>query len=139
MTHRGSCLCGLVHFAAKGDPTIVAHCFCVDCQKQSGAGHTTGAMFSKSDIEVSGAIKTYNLKSNNANKVSRVFCPECGSLIYSHNDKLTQYITIPLGIFEDSDSFVPEVSIFARNRKSWDITDEKIHTFEAQPEWKPKG
>lgn len=139
INHHGACLCGSVQFSVRGDPIVVAHCHCTDCQKQSGAGHATGAMYLRNEFAYSGDIKTYNLNSDNDHKVSRVFCPECASLIFSHNDKLAQYVTIPLGIFEDSDAFVPEVSIFARNRKSWDFMDKKIQMFATQPDWEPEN
>jgi len=47
----GKCLCGSVRYEVSGDPQIVAHCFCDDCQRLSGAGHSTGAMFEASAFE----------------------------------------------------------------------------------------
>ena len=138
MSNNGSCLCGSVRYTVKGDPIIVAHCHCADCQKQSGAGHTTGAMFKVDNFKFSGKLSKHKITSNNGNEVSRSFCPSCGSLIYSSNDKMTGFITVPLGTFDDSDKFVPEVTVFARNKKEWDEMDDTSHIFNTQPEWEPK-
>ncbi len=139
MTRSGSCLCDSVQYTVEGDPVIVAHCHCVDCQKQSGAGHATGAMFKVENFKVSGNLSKYKNTSNNSNEVTRAFCPSCGSLIYSCNDKMTDFITVPLGTFEDGNQFVPEVAIFSRNKKKWDDMDEALHIFNTQPDWKPQS
>jgi hypothetical protein len=51
----GRCLCGAVTYEVDGDPVVVAHCHCADCQRVSGAGHTTGAMFPASKLVIRGA------------------------------------------------------------------------------------
>jgi len=44
----GKCLCGACSYKIEGDPIIVAICHCADCQRLSGAGHSTGAMYKES-------------------------------------------------------------------------------------------
>jgi len=31
----------------------------------------------------------------------------------------------------------PRIVVFARNRKPWDVMDESIQTYDAQPAWNP--
>ncbi len=133
----GGCLCGVVRYEVKGQPLIVAHCHCSDCQRVSGAGHTTGAMFSADNFSLTGKVAEYKLMSNNGNEVTRVFCPACGSSLYGRNSGAEEYLTITLGTLDDSSRFEPDVTVFARNRKSWDVMDEAIPTFGTQPAWKP--
>ena len=49
----GRCLCGECSYAIEGQPVVVAHCHCRDCQRLSGAGHTTGAMFPRTAADAS--------------------------------------------------------------------------------------
>ncbi len=135
--HAGRCLCGKVTFTAIGIPIIVAHCHCKDCQRLSGAGHSTGAMFPTERFKLNGECSQYELTSENGNTVTRVFCPGCGSPIHGQNSGMEGHVTISLGLFDDSSEFVPEVTVFNRNRKPWDIMDESIMAFDAQPGWKP--
>ncbi len=136
--HQGSCLCGKVKYKVKGMPKVVAHCHCIDCQKLTGAGHSTGAMFSEKNLELEGEVGEYKLKSENGSEVTRIFCINCGSPILGKNSDMRGYVTISLGTLENSSSFEPEVIIFARNQKPWDIMDETITAFEAQPNWHPE-
>ena len=83
--HRGGCLCGAVRYEAEGEPVVVAHCHCEDCQRRSGAGHSTGAMFAADRFRLTGQVAEYKLMSDNGNEVTRVFCPACGSPIFGRN------------------------------------------------------
>jgi len=135
--HHGGCLCGSIRYQARGVPVVVAHCHCEDCQRLSGAGHTTGAMFSMDDVELSGNISEYTLEANNGNSVTRGFCSNCGSPVFGRNSGASEYLTIGLGTFDDSSNIEPQVVVFARNKKPWDLIDATLPTFETQPDWKP--
>ena len=135
--HKGGCLCGAVRYEAKGTPVVVAHCHCEDCQRSSGAGHTTGAMFATADFNLQGTVGQYSHPSNKGTRVTKVFCPVCGSSILGRNDGTDNYVTVSLGTFDDSSMFEAQVTIFARNRKHWDVMDETLPTYETQPDWKP--
>lgn len=136
-THRGRCLCGAVTYEIQAFPKIVAHCHCVDCQRLSGSGHTTGAMFSTETLKLKGKTAEYNLQANNKTVVTRVFCPACGSPILGKNTGMPGFVTITLGTLEDSSDFTPEVTIFSRNCNKWDIMDTTLLSFDTQPDWKP--
>ncbi len=135
---RGRCLCGSVKFEAVGEPVVVAHCHCEDCQRLTGAGHSTGAMFPSACFTLSGTIREYVLRSEAGNQVTRVFCPACGSPILGRNTGMPGFVTVALGTIDDSSTLHPSVAIFARNRRAWDAMDDSIATFDAQPEWRPK-
>ncbi|MEZ4310755.1 MAG: GFA family protein [Polyangiaceae bacterium] len=137
--HKGRCLCGAVELEAVGVPVVVAHCHCKDCQRLTGAGHSTGAMFPVSRFRLTGAVSEYTLTSEAGNEVTRVFCPSCGSPILGRNTGMPGFVTVSLGVLEDSSAFEPGVVIFARNRKPWDAMGGAIPTFDAQPHWRPEG
>jgi len=135
--HRGACLCGSVRVELVGPPVIVAHCHCKDCQRLTGAGHSTGAMFSISQFRIDGKVGEHKLTSEAGNEVTRVFCPACGSPILGRNTGMPDFVTVSLGILEDSSAFEPGVAVFARNRKAWDVMDDAVPSFEGQPQWRP--
>ena len=53
------------------------------------------------------------------------------------NSGMGGYVTISVGTFDDSSTLEPQVVVFARNRKPWDVMNETLPTFDAQPDWKP--
>ena len=135
--HAGGCLCGNIRYEVTGAPVVVAHCHCEDCQRISGAGHSTGAMFATTQFSISGNVSEYSLVSKAGNQVTKVFCPTCGSPILGRNDGMEGFVTVSLGTLDDSSRFEPEVVIFAGNKKPWDIMNDTLPTFLAQPEWSP--
>lgn len=133
----GHCLCGKVEYVVTGEPVIVAHCHCDDCQRLTGAGHSTGAMFPDPNVKLRGPSAEYELTSENGNRVTKVFCPNCGSPILGKNTAMEGFVTLSLGTMDDSSNLEPDVVVFARNRKQWDVMDESLPTFDAQPTWNP--
>jgi len=136
--YEGGCLCGAVRYKVDGEPSVVAHCHCESCQRGSGAGHSTGAVFPAVGVRLTGHVSEYKYTSDNGNEVTRVFCPECGSPILGHNSSTKGYVSITLGTIDDSSNLEPKVVVFARNRKPWDGLDQGLPTFEDQPNWKPE-
>ena len=135
--HQGGCVCGNVHYEVTGPPVIVAHCHCENCQRGTGAGHSTGATFPSSTLKITGSTAEYLLKSENGNDVTRSFCPVCGSQLFGRNDGMEGFVTVGLGTLDDSNGLVPQVAIFTRSKRSWDLVDPQVVAFEAQPGWKP--
>ena len=81
----GGCLCGSVRFKSAVNPQLVGHCHCLDCRKSSGTGHCTNIMIPEDAFTLSGDVKFYDRPADSGNIVSRGFCPNCGSAIYSKN------------------------------------------------------
>ena len=133
----GRCLCGAVRFETEGPPLLVARCHCLDCQRLTGTGHSTGAMFAESRLRLRGAVREFQLTSEAGRVVTRVFCPACGSPILGKNEGMPGYVTLSLGALDDSSGFEPSVEIFTRSKRPWDAPSEALASFEAQPDWKP--
>lgn len=133
----GGCLCGAVRYEIDGEPVVVAHCHCTDCQKLSGAGHTTGAMFSADCVRVTGEVREFRLESAKESEVTRSFCPRCGSPLFGRNSRMPGHVTVTAGTLDEPDRVTPQVAIFSRNKRGWDAIDAALPTFESQPEWKP--
>lgn len=133
----GRCLCGACTYEISGEPIVVAHCHCLDCQRLSGAGHSTGAMFPEDSIAISGEPALFTLTSESGATVTRLFCGACGSPLFGRNTGMPGVMTVTLGTLDASDGLTPQVAIFARSRRAWDTPDPGVATFEAQPGWAP--
>ena len=133
----GRCLCGLCSYEIDGEPLVVAICHCLDCQRFSGAGHTTGAMFAEDGIRLKGEPATYSMTSEAGNTVIRLFCGRCGSPLFGKNTGMPGFMTVMMGTLDSSEGLKPQVAIFVRSRRHWDATDQAVQTFDAQPNWSP--
>lgn len=134
----GRCLCGACAYEIVGEPVVVAHCHCLDCQRGSGAGHSTGAMFAEDGVQSTGPIATFELASEVGSTVTRLFCAQCGSPLFGHNTGMPGFMTVTLGTLDEPDSLTPQVAIFTRTRRRWDSAGDGVAMFETQPDWKPR-
>jgi hypothetical protein len=94
-------------------------------------------MFPIDRFWLAGEVAEYRLTSAKNNEVTRVFCPRCGSPICGRNSAMTGFVTITLGTLNDSGELSPQLALFARSKKAWDVLDETIPIFDAQPDWRP--
>ncbi|MBI1211352.1 MAG: Gfa-like protein [Alphaproteobacteria bacterium] len=134
---EGRCLCGAITYQVSGSPIIVAHCYCRDCQRVSGAGHTTGAMFREEDIEVRGAMSEFTSRAESGSTVSHLFCARCSSRLFGKNTGMPGVMTLAVGTLNDPSAVTPEVAIFTRTRPRWEPADAQVESFDSQPAWKP--
>jgi hypothetical protein len=77
--HKGSCLCGAVHFEAEGELHPPDACHCTQCRKQSG--HVWASTnVPKDKLRLYGADKISWYQSSQT--VRRGFCSVCGSVLF---------------------------------------------------------
>ena len=80
----GGCHCGAITFEAEVDPEKVGLCNCTDCQVFSGSAFRVGVPAPDSDFTLlTGELKTYVKTAESGGRRAQVFCPECGTHIYS--------------------------------------------------------
>jgi len=133
----GKCLCGEVSFEVNGKPVVVAQCHCEECRRLSGAGHTIGAMFPVSAVSVNGELGKFKYVSSKGSEVTKAFCVSCGSPVFGTNSNSPDFMTLPLGSFDDAAGLAVEVVIFQRDKQHWDELSMDVMSFDTQPNWKP--
>ena len=94
-------------------------------------------MFAEQGVTIAGEPALYWLVSEGGNTVTRVFCGTCGGPLFGRNTGLPGFMTVTLGALDASDSLAPQVAVFARSRRAWDLMDPNVAIFFAQPGWKP--
>jgi len=134
----GGCLCGAVRYKSSMDPQVVAHCQCVDCRKSSGTGHCTHIVIPQDAYTVSGEVKFYDHAADSGNIVSRGFCPNCGSAIYSKNSGMQGMVFPRASSLDDPEIAKPQFVVYASRAPSWDHVDPALPSFPEMPERPPQ-
>lgn len=134
----GSCLCGAVHYECSTEPAFVGHCHCVDCRKSSGTGHGTHVGMPEQAVRVEGEVKIYDQPADSGNIVSRAFCPNCGSAIYSTNSGVPGITFVRASSLDDPEVITPQMIVYASRAASWDHMDPALPTFAEMPEGGPQ-
>jgi len=94
-------------------------------------------MFAMTNVRIAGSPATYAMQSAAGNTVTRVFCAHCGSPLFGRNTGMPGFTTVTAGTLDNPDLITPQVAVFARSRRHWDVMDSSLASFDGQPEWKP--
>nr|WP_209009257.1 GFA family protein [Pseudovibrio japonicus] len=115
---------------------MTAHCHCDDCRKSSGTGHCTHTALPKEAVEVTGELTLFDKPADSGNVISRAFCPNCGSAVYSLNSSMSDLIFVRASTIDQPDVIEAQVTVYSSRAPSWDKIDESLQAF---PEMPPQG
>ncbi|WP_224702849.1 GFA family protein [Devosia aquimaris] len=118
--HKGSCLCGAVHFTVAGDLPEGSACHCSKCRKHTGH-YEAGVDLPRSAVTITGeeAITWYF----SSEKVRRGFCSVCGSSLFFDPVHL-DWIGLMLGSFDTPTQTRIGLHIFVADKGDYyEITD----------------
>ena len=120
----GSCLCGAVHYRARGPWLRFMHCHCSRCQKASGSAHAANAFLAAAQFkwrEGEALIKRYDHAP--AQRFAVWFCTQCGSRV-PHQVRGRDDMLIPAGLLDQPPANMPrpQNSIFWGSRAAWYVS-----------------
>lgn len=131
---KGNCRCGSVTLTIADKPRMMIQCHCLDCQAFSGAGHASLAYFDTTDVDITGESVDYTVIADSGARMTRSFCPECGSRLFGRNSERPDLLAVSVGCLEDSRWFRPQAVIYTSRRHDWDITSDDIPHFDEMPD-----
>ena len=124
---QSRCACGAVSVSVAGPVRSMLLCACLDCQKASGTGHSTVALFTRDDVTITGETRAFTRPAASGALFTRHFCPTCGTMISGFSSRAAALLMLPVGLFgSDSHWFVPSQLIFARSHHDWDMIDASL-------------
>ncbi|WP_220634840.1 GFA family protein [Georgfuchsia toluolica] len=130
----GGCACGLIRYECHAEPLAVAHCYCTDCQKTSGAQASTNVLVPKPAFSVvKGKATCFDTKADSGNTVTRYFCSQCGSNLWSVPNGIPDLLIIKAGTLDDPSGITPGMSIFCDSAQPWAVIPDAIPRFPKMP------
>ena len=133
MSRTGSCQCGAVRIIANAEPLTTRACWCRDCQKLTGGGATHNAFFKTEDVEVEGDVRWHEVLAESGNRLSRGFCPHCGSQLLVQSHARRHLIGVRIGAFDDNDDLGPKSMIWTESAPAWAYLDPDLPKVDRQP------
>jgi hypothetical protein len=110
----GGCLCGALRIDIHGQSLRSGLCHCMTCRKETGAPFKHFAVFSASDIAISGMTQHWTSPRGSA----RYFCPLCGSHVYERLAQSAE-IEINVGVLDEPNRLSPTYELWCKRRESW--------------------
>lgn len=133
----GGCLCGQVRYSITAEPGPSRICWCRDCQHLAANG-TVNVVFPTAAIEVTGNVARHNKTADSGNQVTRSFCPECGSHLFSDSTGRPGLTVVRVGTLDDPSSVKPTANIWRASAPAWACVDQALETFDHAPPPPPK-
>ena len=116
----GGCLCGAVRYECSGEPAMSALCYCTDCQRATGGAFSAGFMVVKESFKLlKGKLTSHEVVADSGNKISRHFCPTCGSPVMNQFTGMPALVEVAAGSLDDATRFKPMMSIFTSSAPPW--------------------
>ena len=130
----GHCLCGAVRYRYEGEPVTIGLCQCDRCQRQSGSAFLIGVIFPRDAVTIEGKLTTYETRLDGKNRLSRHFCPTCGSAVSITLDSYPEIRSMMGGTLDDKTKINPRFSVWCSSGQAWLTVPAGIACFEDYPE-----
>lgn len=128
----GQCLCGAVTYEADGDIAFQGNCHCSDCRQASGSPFATLVFVSKEALKISGETKSFAHEVDSGNTLTKQFCSNCGSQLFSGNSANPK-IGIKAGSINEQFEVKPQFNVYAGSKMNCTTLDASIPAFDKMP------
>ncbi|MDG2336235.1 MAG: GFA family protein [Myxococcota bacterium] len=115
------CLCGAIRFEIDRDAVVSAnHCHCSDCQKSTGSAFATIVLVPIDAFRMeAGETRSYSVTGSSGQSVTRSFCPDCGSPLWSEVEVFPGFRFVKAGAFDDASWIEPASSYWGDSAQPW--------------------
>ena len=128
-------MCGAVRYECTGDPGNASYCHCDDCKRATGGPYTVGVLVRAADLRIlTGQVKGYTTIADSGRKITRQFCPECGSPLFTRAEKCPDLVFLKAGSLDEPECVKPSCQIWTKRAVPWAYVDESLPSF---PEGRP--
>ena len=129
-TIHGRCLCGHVVYQYSGPVGPANYCHCEDCRRCTGSAFNIGVRFTAADFHiVSGTTRGFAKQADSGSELTRHFCPQCGSPIFTSSPKHPEYIYVKAGALDDPTVVKPTHQNWVASGVPWSHIDRDIESF----------
>lgn len=142
--YSGACACGAIRYSCVAEPAFSWNCHCRDCQRASGTAFCAVLYVPRTALSVEGQANYYEVRAESGRRVSRGFCPTCGSPLFIQADLVPEMQGLWAASLDQPERFEPQVDVWASRCQPWDAmsatlpkiaeapTDEEFHALLAQ-------
>ncbi|MBP0578832.1 GFA family protein [Labrys sp. LIt4] len=115
-----SCLCGSVRISCGMPAGPAAYCHCEDCRKCTGSAFNVSVPFEAGTFRVtSGEIGSFAKIADSGNELTRHFCRNCGSPLYTSSRRHPDRVYVKAGILDDPSLVEPAHQSWCQSKVSW--------------------
>lgn len=126
----GRCLCGRVAYQYCGEVGPASYCHCEDCRRCTGSAFNIGLRFASARFRIiSGDPKGFTKLADSGNELTRHFCPDCGSPIFTSSPRHPGWVYVKAGSLDDPAIVKPERQSWTASAVPWSRIDPGLPSF----------
>jgi hypothetical protein len=133
MAFQGGCARKAVRYEVSADPVTTMNCHCRACQYASGGGYTTAVVVPRGTLAITrGTPKAYTTIGDSGGTVTRFFCAECGSPIYSE-PAAGPFQVLKAASLDDPSKLTVRGALYVSEAQPWAHIDPEKPSFDKMP------
>jgi len=114
-----------------GASASASYCHCTDCRKATGGPYTVGVGVDPAGLTIpSGKIKGYTKIADSGKKITREFCPECVSPLFTRAEACPGIVFIKAGSLDSPQLVEPTHQTWIEMAVPWAYLDKDLPGFE---------
>ena len=109
-------------------------CHCRACQYAAGGAPTYVVLAPKAGFTVTkGQPKAYASKGDSGSEVSRMFCGDCGTPLFSMTSAMVPFLPVKTGALDDPSRHPPAIHLYVEAAQPWHQMHDGIPQFQKMP------
>ena len=127
----GRCACGGVTYEYAGEVGPANYCHCEDCRRSTGSAFNIGVRLGSSGFRISsGTPKPFTKCGESGRELTRHFCPDCGSPIFTSSPGHPEYVYVKAGTLDDPTIVKPTHQSWVTSAVPWSRIGDELRSFE---------
>ncbi len=119
-TITGRCLCGRVTYEFGGLIGPANYCHCEDCRRCTGSAFNIGVRLTLAEFRItSGDLKCFTKRGDSGHELTRHFCPDCGSPLFTSAPRHPKHIYVKAGTLDDPGIVEPAHQSWVESAVPW--------------------
>jgi hypothetical protein len=126
----GRCLCGHITYEYEGEIGPAGYCHCEDCRRCTGSAFNVSVRLNRASFRITGGQpRGFTKRADSGNELTRHFCPECGSPIYTSSPKHPEIVYAKAGSLDDPSLVVPTHQSWTASAVPWSRIERGLESF----------
>jgi len=130
---HGACICGDVQFTTTQAPAFTANCHCKDCRQATGGAYAIINFVATDQIDIKGTPKKFTHPADSGSTLTKHFCANCGSTLFTSNSARDGMIGIMAGVVSNFNDVKPQLNVFVSSKIPSTPLDNNIPAHENMP------
>jgi hypothetical protein len=119
----GGCACGAIRYECTAEPIMALNCHCRDCQRATGTAYASAIFVPAPAVTIAkGNLKYHVVTGESGNRVSRGFCPDCGSPVLAKSADYPAFVIFASSL-DDPSWHRPTMNVWTSSAQPWDVLD----------------